>query len=241
MKTATLGRPAEPAPATRTSRGSLRQQPADREQPVARRKIEVLAGLLFLACTIMFAIGNLLIKSYFSAGHPGSGTLVAGVLLEACTGFAVVGIGIAVRALLRPHGPRLSTAYLVFRVLEGTAILAVGVYFVASRAQWRDYDVFVYAFSGAAGLVLSFLLLRSRLVPRWLAILGIAGYAALLLGAAGTALGITDIHSGAGVLFLAPGGLFELVFPLLLIFKGLEPVSPNLDPAKPRPAAEVAA
>ncbi len=72
-----------------------------------------------------------------------------------------------------------------------------------SRAQWQDY-VPVYAFSGAAGLVLSFLLLRSRLVPRWLAIPGIAGYAALLLGAAGTALGITDIHSGTGVLFLAP-------------------------------------
>ena len=74
-------------------------------------------------------------------------------------------------------------------MLEGAAILAIGVYFVASRAQWRDYDVLVYAFSGAAGLVLSFLLLRSRLVPWWLAILGIAGYAALLLSAASTALG----------------------------------------------------
>ena len=126
-------------------------------------------------------------------------------------------------------------------MLEGAAILAVGVYFVASRAQWRDYDVLIYAFSGAAGLVLSFLLLGSRLVPRWLAILGIAGYAALLLGAAGTALGITGIHSGADVLFLAPGGLFELVFPLLLIFKGLEPVSLSLDPAQPRTAADLAA
>jgi hypothetical protein len=223
MKTATLSRPAA------------------KEQSVSRRKIEVLVGSLFLWCTITFAIGNMLIKSYFSGGHPGSGTLVAGVLLEACTGFAVAGIGVAVRSLLRPHGPRLPAAYLVFRVLEGAAILAVGVYFVASRAQWRDYEVVVYAFSGAAGLVLSFLLLRSGLVPRWLAILGMAGYAALLLGAASTAAGITDIHSGAGVPFLVPGGLFELVFPLLLIFKGLEHVSPNLDPAKPRSAAEVAA
>ena len=236
MKNATLNRPGEQAPVALTSGGSLRQQPAAKGQPVSRRKIEVLVGLLFLWCTITFAIGNMLIKSYFSGGHPGSGTLVAGVLLEACTGFAVVGIGVAVRALLRPQGPRLPAAYLVFRVLEGAAILAIGVYFVASRAQWRDYDVLVYAFSGAAGLVLSFLLLRSGLVPRWLAILGIAGYAALPLGAASTAVGITDIHSGAGVLFLAPGGLFELVFPLLLIFKGLEHVSPNLDPAKPCPS-----
>ena len=63
MKTATLSRPTA------------------KEQPVSRRKIEVLVGLLFLWCTITFAIGNMLNKSYFSGGHPGSGTLVAGVLL----------------------------------------------------------------------------------------------------------------------------------------------------------------
>jgi hypothetical protein len=97
------------------------------------------------------------------------------------------------------------------------------VYFVVSRTAWQDYDVFVYAFTGTAGLVLSFLLLRSRLVTQWLCILGIVGYAALLLGVAGSVLSITDIHSGAGVLFLAPGGLFELVLPLVLIFKGLKP------------------
>jgi hypothetical protein len=168
-------------------------------------------------------------------------TLVAGVLLEACTGFAVARIDIAVRASCGRTARVCRRHISPSGLLEAAAILGVGVYFVASRAQWRDYDVLVYAFSGAAGLVLPFLLLRSRLVPRWLAILGIVGYAALLLGAASTALGITNIHSDAGVLFLAPGGLFELVFPLLLIFKGLEPASLNRDPAKPRSAAEVAA
>ncbi len=217
MKTATLDRPTQPTPATGAA------QSATKKQHMSQRKIAGLAGFLFIFCTITFVIGNALIKSYFS-GHPsGDGTLVVGVLMEALTGFAGAGIGVAMCAILRPRGPRLSTAYLVLRALECCALVAVGAYFVVSRTAWQDYDVFVYAFTGTAGLVLSFLLLRSRLVARWLCMLGIVGYAALLIGAAGNALSMTDIHSGAGVLFLAPGGLFELVLPLVLIFKGLQP------------------
>jgi hypothetical protein len=74
--------------------------------------------------------------------------------------------------------------------------------------------------SGAGGLVLSALLLRSRLVAGWLAVLGIVGYAALLLGVVSEVLGLADLDSGAGVAFFVPGGLFELVLPLLLIAKG---------------------
>jgi hypothetical protein len=42
----------------------------------------------------------------------------------------------------------------------------------------------VYALSGAAALFLASALLTSRLVPRGLSLLGIVGYAALLLGIA---------------------------------------------------------
>ena len=74
-----------------------------------------------------------------------------------------------------------------------------------------------------AGLVLTAVLLTSRLVPRSLSILGIAGYALLLAGVVCNLLGIADIGwhvSPAGIVFLAPGGLFELLFPLLLIARG---------------------
>jgi len=74
----------------------------------------------------------------------------------------------------------------------------------------------VYALSGAAGLFLASALLTSRLVLRGLSLLGIVGYAALLLGIADLAPA-----SGAGIAFLAPGGLFELAFPLLSTVRGL--------------------
>jgi len=81
----------------------------------------------------------------------------------------------------------------------------------------------VHALSAVAGLVLTPVLLTSRLVPRSLSILGIAGYALLLAGVVCNLLGIADIGwhvSPAGIVFLAPGGLFELLFPLLLIVRG---------------------
>ena len=80
-----------------------------------------------------------------------------------------------------------------------------------------------YALSGAAGLFLASALLTSRLVPRGLSLLGIVGYALLLAGVVCNLFGIADIGwhvSPAGIVFLAPGGLFELLFPLLLIVRG---------------------
>ena len=60
-------------------------------------------------------------------------------------------------------------------------------------------------------------------MPRSLSILGIVGYALLLAGVVCDLLGIAGIGwhvSPAGIVFLAPGGLFELLFPLLLIVCG---------------------
>ena len=91
------------------------------------------------------------------------------------------------------------------------------------RSQWHDYAVPACALSAVAGLVLTPVLLTSRLVPRSLSVLGIAGYRLLLARVVCDLLGMADIGwhvCPAGVVFLAPGGLFELLFPLLLIVRG---------------------
>lgn len=91
------------------------------------------------------------------------------------------------------------------------------------RSQWHDYALPAYALCAVAGLVLTPVLLTSRLVPRSLSVLGIAGRALLLAGVVCDLFGIADVGwhvSPAGIVFLAPGGLFELLFPLLLIVRG---------------------
>ncbi|MFK8844863.1 DUF4386 domain-containing protein [Streptomyces sp. Ac-502] len=161
---------------------------------------------------------------------PSSGTLFVGVLLEWYTALAVAAIGVALFPVLEPHGKYLSAGYLILKAMEGMAIIALGTYILTSRSQFENYDLLVYILSGAGGLVLSYLLLRSGLVAKWLSLLGVAGYAALLAGVVAEALGAIDLDSGAGAVFLVPGGLFELLFPLLLIFRGFRPVEQRARP-----------
>ncbi|MEI5097729.1 DUF4386 family protein [Streptomyces sp. PmtG] len=190
------------------------------------RRIAVLVGFLFISSTITFAVGNSLVQEYFSSTTPEFGDLLAGVILEAHTGLAVAAIGLLLLPVLKWHTVRASWAYLLLRVAECVAIMATGVYFLTSRDEFQDYALLVYAFSGAGGLVLSYALLRSRLVGTRLSVLGVIGYAVLLLGVVADVLGIADLDSGAAVGFYVPGALFEVVFPLVLLFRGFRLAGP---------------
>lgn len=204
------------------ARSAAAVPPNATQRPGTARRIATCVGLLFLAATLTFAAGNALIQSYFSSATSPDGTLVAGVLLQGCTALAVAAIGLAMRRVLMPAAPVRSQAYLVLRLAESLALVAVGVYFLTSRDHWDAYALPVYVPSAAAGLVLSSALLTSRLVPRTLSALGVVGYAALLLAAACDLLGITALDSPAGYALTVPGGLFELGLPLLLLLRGFD-------------------
>jgi hypothetical protein len=60
------------------------------------------------------------------------------------------------------------------------------------------------------------MLFRTRLVPRFLAAWGAVGYAVF---AAGSILELGGV-TGAGLLSVIPGGLFELTFGIWLIARG---------------------
>jgi Domain of unknown function (DUF4386) len=185
------------------------------------RKTAVLVGMLFLSSTATFAIGSSLIATFFSENSPTT-SLLTGVLLQAYTGLAVAGIGIAMLPLLKQHHLQLARAYLLLRVLECCAIVVVGAYMLASQRELQDYDLIIYAFTATGGIIFSYLLYRSRLIPRTLAGLGIVGYVMLLLGIPTALLGLADLNSGWGMIFFVLGGLFELILPLLLFIRGFQ-------------------
>lgn len=180
---------------------------------MSMRTTAVLVGLLFLTSTAAFATGSSLINTH-----------VTGVLLVGYTGLAVAVIGIALFPALKPYGQGLATGYLVLRTGECLVLLAVAAYVATSGNRVEGYELLVYAFSSLGGLALSVLLLRSGLVPRWLAAWGIVGYSALLAGVVSELLALSELGSGIGVVFYVPGGLFELALPLLLLVKGFTPV-----------------
>ena len=214
METATLDRPMQQTPA---SSGPAQAVPTSTTTSVD--KTAVLVGLCFLTATFTFAIGNALIRSYFSNATAHT-ALIAGVSLLGCCGLAVAANGAAMPRVLTPYAPIRSRAYFVLRVTECLTLLAVGVYFLTSHAQWNAYVLAVYAVSGVAGLVLSSALLTSRIVPRNLSMLGVVGYPVFLVGSILAMFNLFDVTHGAGMLMLVLGGLFELILPIWLFTKG---------------------
>lgn len=184
------------------------------------RKTAVLVGVLFLTATATFLVGSGLIVSYFSGASPRSSTLLAGVLLEVVCAVAGAGIGLAMLPLLGRHDVRLARAYAGLRITEGVTIVLVGAYMLSTKRELAHYDAFIYVFTTTAGLILSYLLYVSGLVPRLLSKLGLLGYVVLAIGIPITLMGFAELDAGWGLIFVAPGGLFELLLPVLLIIRG---------------------
>jgi len=81
----------------------------------AHRARAALVGALFLTSTITFAIGSAQINAYFDDASKGRGALAVGVLLEAYTALAVVGIALAVLPLLRRESRQMAQGYVALR------------------------------------------------------------------------------------------------------------------------------
>src|ERR671933_2999260 len=71
---------------------------------------------------------------------------------------------------------------------------------------------------GIGAFFLCWLLYRTRLIPQWLAGLGVIGYALHATGAIAEIFGIP-----ISLILLTPGGLFELTLAFWLLIKGFNP------------------
>ena len=158
--------------------------------------------------------------------------------------FGVVGIAVLLFPLLKRHGESLALAHVGFRLTELAATLfylAVPLLAIELGAGLRDGTVdgsassslgallqaqhhvailMIYIATGAAGICMTTLLYRSRLIPRWLAILGLITYPTLLAGSILDMFNVVDMTQGVGLVALVPGALFEFILPVWLIARG---------------------
>jgi hypothetical protein len=166
--------------------------------------------------------------------------VLAGVLFEMVNAAVIVGAGVLMFPVLRRHSPAVALGYAGTRIIECTLLVvaciatlsliplsqelvaagagdASSVLPLASVLVAQSESAFHMAMTalGVGSIPMCYLLYRTRLVPRPIAALGVAGYVFLVgngvLVASGADMGIT--------LFL-PGALFELAFPFWLIVKG---------------------
>ena len=114
------------------------------------------------------------------------------------SGIAVVGIGLLMYRVLKDVNQRLAIWYPILRIVELTVSAACGVYLLNQLQVVPNHLLWVYVPTGLGGLILTYLLFVSRLVPRPIAVLGLVGYALLTLGVPLDLLGVLNMNEGMG-------------------------------------------
>jgi hypothetical protein len=192
---------------------------------MSTRKIAVTVGILFFVQMATAMVGTSLIQAFVDGGTERA-PLTVGVLLMMCSGLAVVGIGLLMYQVLKDVNQRMAFGYPVLRIIEFIVSTVCGVYLLVQLQVVPNYLLWVYIPTGIGGLILNYLLYVSRLVPRPIAVLGLAGYGLFSLAVPLDLLGVLNMNEGLGMVILAPGFLFEfVVLPIWLIAKGFRPPS----------------
>ena len=183
------------------------QQRPMKEDMNQYRRTAVLVGALFLISTATFIVSNALITpllgspNFLAAVADHSQLMIAATLIGLIEGIATVGIAVALYPILKRQHPALALGYAGMRIAE-LAVAAVGfglggpllVTLSTTAPNGVNSDMLgtllvalrpwtlmlVYLYTAIGGLMLSYMLLRTRLVPRGLSVLGLIGYAALL-------------------------------------------------------------
>ena len=178
------------------------------------------------------------------AGADPTASVALGAVLELILIIANVGTAVVPYAVFRRYSEGLALGYVAARLVEGIFI-AIGIISLLAFLFMRQegtagtdaalgeafvaiYDrAFLIGpgfFAGVAnGMILGYLMYRSGLVPRGMAILGLIG--GPLLAAAGIAVMFDVIERGGTVQGIAtiPEFIWELSFGIYLIVKGFKP------------------
>lgn len=187
---------------------------------MSNRRVAIAVGGLFFFQLLTFLVGSTLVENYLN-GDAGTATLTVGIGFEMLAGVAVVGIGILMYRVLKTVDTRLAMGYPIMRITEFAVSATLAVYLLNQLTEFPNHLLWVYIPTAIGGLILNYLLFKSRMVPRPIAVLGAVGYSLLLLVVPLDLLGVVEENSGLGLALLAPGGVYEFVIlPLWLIAKG---------------------
>ena len=178
--------------------------------------------------------------NYLATVSANSMTVIIGALLWLMAVVGDAAHGVLMFPVLKPHGERLAVGYLAARIMDALFI-AIMVLFVLiqiplggeylkaaagdaaylqalstvfAQAKLYVYDIGMTTL-GVSGLMLCYTLYKARLVPRWLAVWGLVGYAIIFVGMISEIMG-----SGLGLASSLPGGLWEMFVGGWLIVKG---------------------
>ena len=214
----------------------------------ATRRLSLIAGVLFLI-TFITSIPALALfqpvlddPAGYIAGGGSDGRVLLGVALELVLIAANIGTAVALLPLLRRQSETLSLGYVTARIIESTFI-AVGIVAVLGIVSLRadDPSASSLAVSLAAlkdwtfllgpgtvvgignGLMLGWLMYRSGLVPRRMAMLGMVGGPLLVASSVAVLFGAVEAGGIVQSLATVPEFVWELSLGVYLTVIGLAP------------------
>ena len=174
--------------------------------------------------------------------------------------FANIGTAVALYPVLKRRFPALSLGFVTARIME-SVFIAVGILSVLTLVTMRqDFsgaagdDSSLQAVGHALttlqewtfnlgpgvvvgvgnGLILGYLMYRTGLIPRAMAMLGLVGGTFILLSGTAVIFGVIEAGSGPLVLASMPEFFWELSFGVYLIVKGFKPAAVTADMRDPR-------
>jgi hypothetical protein len=216
----------------------------------SNRKTAIIVGVLFLIATIIIIIGGLFSLSisesdYLTAVSANENQVILGAILEIIATAAIVGIPIAMFPILKNYNEGLALGYVGTRIFEGItiflntivllSILALSKQFVNTATPdvsyfqtsgslllaTRDQISMLVDFPFAPGAVIfNYLLYRTKLIPRWLAALGLIGGTLLFVT---TPLHMFGFNPEPMEFLYLPIAAQEMILAVWLIVKGFSP------------------
>jgi Domain of unknown function (DUF4386) len=189
-------------------------------------------------------------SNYLTRVFPNNGAVELGALLWSINNIGIVFIAVFAFGLLRKLDEALAVGYLACRIIEGT-IMMVGIaatllliplsqeflqagapqnsWFltlgnVLKQAKFLGLTGLSLPMLGLGGLLFTWMLFRSRLVPRGISIVGLIGYTLVLFGSIAGWFGLIDVAPGGnGTIFALPVATFEIILlPFWLLFRGFK-------------------
>jgi len=210
------------------------------------RKTALAAGALYLLSFVSIPtlfLYNPLRASNYILGHGSNTGIIVGAILEMIVALAGIGTAVALFPVVKRQNEGAALGFVATRTLEGGAILA-GVACVLSLVTLQQagagtnalvtghalismYDrIFLLSQSfipAVNALLIGSLLYQSRLVPRWLPLLGFTGMTLLVAGDGAVLFGVIGQHASTTGLFAIPIAVWEFSLGVYLVVKGFRP------------------
>ena len=222
--------------------------PTPAEQRTARIMGAWFLGTFVFSIPAFWFYDPLLNHADYVQGSGQDTRIAIGALLEICLAVCGIATAVVIFPIVKRVNESTALGYVASRTVESILIL-IGVLSLMSIVALRQ-DFSSGGTNGALvdnarsllalhdqvsllgpqfcaglgnGILLGYLMWRSRLLPRPMVMLGLVGGPLALLAGIGVLLGAWGIHSGLPVAMTAPEAVWEFSLSVWLLFKGFRP------------------